>query len=144
VIRYQTDLLCHVVFESFFYSVCSQFKFNNRFIKKMESTAKGSLPLVLNQCQPYPFAFDPQHTALLVIDMQRDFLEPNGFGASLGNNVSLLASTLTATAAVLTVARSQNLTVVHTREGHLPDLSDLTWAKRNRGREFHSLGRYFR
>lgn len=73
---------------------------------------------------PYPLTVDPVRTALVVIDMQRDFLEPGGFGASLGNDVSLLAAAIPPIRRVLAAARAAGLLVVHTREGHRPDLTD--------------------
>jgi nicotinamidase-related amidase len=84
--------------------------------------------------QPYDFHLDPAATALLVIDMQRDFLEPGGFGALLGNNVSLLARVVEPLQGVLAMARAAGLMVVHTREGHRPDLSDCPPSKLARGR----------
>jgi nicotinamidase-related amidase len=90
--------------------------------------------------QPYPFAFDPGHVALLCIDFQRDFVEPGGFGESLGNDVSLLRSTIEPTRRVLDAARRHGWVVVHTREGHRPDLSDLFPAKRDRGKPTLRIG----
>src|SRR3954454_13369225 len=72
-------------------------------------------------------------TALLIIDMQRDFIEPGGFGETLGNDVSQLARAVKPIAAVLAVARDLGMLVLHTREGHLPDLSDAPPAKIERG-----------
>ncbi|WP_035857870.1 cysteine hydrolase family protein [Cryptosporangium arvum] len=83
--------------------------------------------------RPYPYTFDPATTALVVIDMQRDFMEPGGFGETLGNDVGLLRSTIEPTAAVLAAFRAAGILIVHTREGHRPDLSDLPPAKRDRG-----------
>ncbi len=83
--------------------------------------------------EPYAFTFDPATAALVIIDMQRDFLEPGGFGAALGNDVGLLRSAIAPTARVLHACRDAGMLVVHTREGHRPDLSDLTPAKRVRG-----------
>ena len=83
--------------------------------------------------QPYPFTFDPATTALVIIDMQRDFVEPGGFGETLGNDVSLLQSVVPPLTEVLATARAVGLTVIHTREGHVPDLSDCPPAKLNRG-----------
>ena len=83
--------------------------------------------------RPYDFAFDPQTTALVVIDMQRDFMEPGGFGETLGNDVSQLARAVKPIAAVLQAARDTGMLVIHTREGHLPDLSDAPPAKVERG-----------
>ena len=73
--------------------------------------------------EPYPFTFDPATTALVIIDMQRDFVEPGGFGETLGNDVSLLQSVVPPLKDVLVTARAVGLTVIHTREGHVPDLS---------------------
>ena len=83
--------------------------------------------------EPEPIALDWSRTALLVIDMQRDFLEPGGFGETLGNDVSQLARAVKPIASVLAAAREVGLLVVHTREGHLPDLSDAPPAKVERG-----------
>lgn len=82
---------------------------------------------------PFPISFDPSRTALVIIDMQRDFLEPGGFGETLGNDVSLLAATIAPTRAVLEAARSAGLLVIHTREGHRPDLTDAPPFKIARG-----------
>jgi biuret amidohydrolase len=83
--------------------------------------------------QPGPFTFEAAKTALIVIDMQRDFIEPGGFGESLGNDVSLLAEIVPTVAALLAFARRQQWLVVHTRESHSADLSDCPPAKRLRG-----------
>jgi nicotinamidase-related amidase len=90
--------------------------------------------------QPYPFAFAPTSAALMIIDMQRDFLEPGGFGAALGNDVTLLRSAIAPTRRVLDACRAAGMAVVHTREGHRPDLSDLAPAKRARGRFATGIG----
>jgi nicotinamidase-related amidase len=91
------------------------------------------VPELLVDAEPYAFNFDPDHTALLLIDMQRDFVEPGGFGETLGNDVSLLRQVIAPLREVLTAARATTMTVVHTREGHLPDLSDCPSAKLTRG-----------
>jgi nicotinamidase-related amidase len=83
--------------------------------------------------QPGPYAFDPETTALVVIDMQRDFLEPGGFGAALGNDVSLLGAAVAPLQRVLTAARDIGMTIIHTREGHRPDMTDCPPAKLARG-----------
>ena len=85
------------------------------------------------QALPAPFVFNAQHTALVIIDMQRDFIDPGGFGESLGNDVSLLAQIVPTVAELLALARTAGLLVVHTRESHAPDLSDCPPAKRLRG-----------
>ncbi|MGV9214070.1 cysteine hydrolase family protein [Micromonospora sp. RB23] len=90
--------------------------------------------------RPGPYSFDISTTALLVIDMQRDFLEPGGFGESLGNDVSQLRRTIAPLAALLADARAVGLAVVHTREGHLPDLSDCPPAKLTRGAPSKRIG----
>lgn len=84
--------------------------------------------------RPYAFAFSRASTALVVIDMQRDFLEPGGFGELLGNDVSLLARTIDPLRDVLAAARATGMTVIHTREGHRPDLADCPPTKLLRGR----------
>ena len=83
--------------------------------------------------KPEPLAIEPTRTALVIIDMQRDFLEPGGFGAALGNDVSLLARAVEPIRALLQCARRAGLLVIHTREGHRPDLSDAPRAKVERG-----------
>ncbi|HEY6133710.1 MAG TPA: isochorismatase family cysteine hydrolase [Rubrivivax sp.] len=82
---------------------------------------------------PFDYPFAPGATALVVIDMQRDFIEPGGFGASLGNDVSLLAPAIAPIAALLAAWRARGWPVLHTREAHRPDLSDCPPAKRLRG-----------
>ena len=90
--------------------------------------------------QPYPFDFTPGCCALVIIDMQRDFLEPGGFGAVLGNDVAMLRRAIGPTRRVLAAARAADMLVVHTREGHRPDLADLPEAKRRRGRLDTGIG----
>ncbi|MEV6216791.1 isochorismatase family cysteine hydrolase [Nocardia sp. NPDC051833] len=89
---------------------------------------------------PAPFPFDPATTALLVIDMQRDFLLPGGFGESLGNDVSLLRAVIDPLAGLIAAARASGVPVIHTREGHLPDLSDCPPAKLRRGNPAQRIG----
>jgi nicotinamidase-related amidase len=83
--------------------------------------------------EPAPIALHRPATALLIIDMQRDFMEPGGFGETLGNDVSQLARAVPPIKAVLNAARQTGMLVIHTREGHLPDLSDAPPAKVERG-----------
>lgn len=90
--------------------------------------------------QPGEFGFDPAHTALVLIDMQRDFLEPGGFGESLGNDVGKLAKVVPPLKKLLDTARAVGLTVIHTREGHRPDLSDAPPAKIERGAPSQRIG----
>jgi nicotinamidase-related amidase len=89
---------------------------------------------------PGPFTFDLATTALVIIDMQRDFCEPGGFGETLGNDVSLLRRVIPPLQTVLAAARDVGLTVIHTREGHVPDLSDCPPAKLNRGNPTLRIG----
>ncbi len=89
---------------------------------------------------PFPYPFDLTSTALVIIDMQRDFIEPGGFGASLGNDVSLLAAIVPACQRVLAAWRAAGGLVVHTREAHRPDLSDCPRAKRERGHPALRIG----
>ncbi len=89
---------------------------------------------------PYPFEFVPRRTALLIIDMQRDFLEPGGFGEMLGNDVGQLRRTIDPNRRLLAAWRDAGLLVLHTREGHRPDLADLPQAKRLRGRGARTIG----
>src|ERR1700704_590438 len=83
--------------------------------------------------EPEPIALDWGSTGLLIIDMQRDFREPGGCGETPGNDVSQLERGVKPIASVLEAARDQGMLVVHTREGHLPDLSDAPPAKIERG-----------
>ena len=82
---------------------------------------------------PNDFSFEPASTALVVIDMQRDFIEQGGFGAALGNDVTPLKAIVPAVRRLLELARQQGMLVIHTRESHLPDLSDCPDAKHAHG-----------
>jgi nicotinamidase-related amidase len=90
--------------------------------------------------EPYEYEFDPAATAFIVIDMQGDFLSPGGFGEFLGNDVALLNQAVEPTRRVLAAVRRQGMKVLHTREGHRPDLSDCPPSKRNRGRLSVGIG----
>jgi biuret amidohydrolase len=89
---------------------------------------------------PFAYTFDLAHTALVLIDMQRDFIEPGGFGETLGNDVARLSAIVPACQAVLRAWRAAGGLVVHTREAHKPDLSDCPPAKRNRGNPSLRIG----
>ncbi|MBR0668854.1 cysteine hydrolase [Roseomonas hellenica] len=90
------------------------------------------MPRMLD-ADPAPLPIDPARAALIIIDMQRDFLEPGGFGEALGNDVGLLAAAVGPCRAMLDAARAAGMLVIHTREGHRPDLSDAPPAKVMRG-----------
>ena len=90
--------------------------------------------------EPFPFPLDPTAVALVVIDMQRDFVEAGGFGETLGNDVSRLRSILPTVTALLGVFRAKGLPILHTRECHKPDLSDCPPAKRLRGNPSLRIG----
>ena len=97
----------------------------------MLNSTKPTLGVI--SAEPEPIKLDWSSTALVIIDMQRDFMEPGGFGETLGNDVSQLARAVKPIASVLSVAREMGMLVIHTREGHLPDLSDAPPAKVERG-----------
>ena len=92
------------------------------------------------EAEPAALAFDLSRTALVMIDMQRDFLEPGGFGAALGNDVRLLARAIEPCRNLLEGARRRGLLVIHTREGHRPDLADAPRAKIERGAPSMRIG----
>lgn len=85
------------------------------------------------EAEPFTFQCRRKTLGLVVIDMQRDFVEPGGFGESLGNDVSRLGEIVPVVAQLLSGFRQAGLPIFHTRECHKPDLSDLPDAKRNRG-----------
>lgn len=90
--------------------------------------------------RPFPFVLREGEVAILVIDFQRDFIEPGGFGESLGNDVSILSKIVPTAKAVLDLCRSLGIPVVHTKEAHKPDLSDCPKAKRTRGNPPRRIG----
>lgn len=92
------------------------------------------------EAEPAAIEIDLDRTALVIIDMQRDFLLPGGFGETLGNDVSLLSSAIGPCGALLEMARARGMLVVHTREGHRPDLSDAPPAKLERGAPSMRIG----
>src|SRR5436189_1962244 len=97
-------------------------------------------PMKTIAAQPFDFSFDPARTALIVIDMQRDFIEPGGFGAALGNDVTLLKKIVPTVGRLIGAFRRAGLPVIHTRECHKPDLSDLPRAKHARGKPSLRIG----
>lgn len=90
--------------------------------------------------QPFAFPLQRDAVALVVIDMQRDFAEPGGFGASLGNDVSRITRIVPDVKRLIEGFRKAGLPVIHTMECHRPDLSDLPAAKRNRGNPTLRIG----
>src|SRR3546814_13437890 len=90
--------------------------------------------------KPYEFDLQPDRAAMLIIDMQRDFMEPGGFGDALGNDVSQLRRTIAPLAALLAAGRAAGMLIMHTREGHKPDLNDLPETQKNRGRGAMNIG----
>jgi biuret amidohydrolase len=91
------------------------------------------VPVRTIAAEPAPLAVDTGRMALVIIDMQRDFLEPGGFGAALGNDVSLLKAAVGPCRDLLAAARRAGTLVIHTREGHRPDLTDAPPIKVERG-----------
>ena len=101
----------------------------------METTS--SVPtMVTIDAKPYPFVFPPRHTALLIIDMQRDFLLPNGFGEVQAGSLEAVQASIGPTKKLLEQFRQASLPVYHTREGHKPDLSDCPFNKLVRQKGF--------
>jgi nicotinamidase-related amidase len=96
--------------------------------------------MAIIKARPFDFDLDRDHAALVIIDMQRDFVEPGGFGETLGNKVALLQAIIPATAHLLAAIRAAGLPVIHTRECHRPDLSDCPPAKRERGKPSLRIG----
>ena len=96
--------------------------------------------MITVDARPYPYAFPPEHVAVVVIDMQRDFIELGGFGDSLGNDVARLEAIVPVVADLLALARAQGWFVIHTREAHKPDLSDCPPAKIARGNAALKIG----
>jgi nicotinamidase-related amidase len=96
----------------------------------MSASTVNQLPELLTiDAKPYAFSFPPKHTALLVIDMQRDFLLPTGFGEIQGGNLEWVKASIDPTRKLLQACRAAGLTIFHTREGHKPDLSDCPSSK---------------
>ena len=93
----------------------------------------SSEPMITVPAEPYPYVLPAGRTALVVIDMQRDFIEPGGFGDALGNEVSRLEAIIPTVAALIALFRDRTWPIIHTRESHLADLSDCPPAKLTRG-----------
>ena len=89
---------------------------------------------------PFSYEFDFDHIALLCIDMQRDFCLPGGFAESLGNDLANVQPCIPVIAELQQAFRNAALPVIHTKECHKPDLSDLPLAKRNRGNPEKKIG----
>jgi biuret amidohydrolase len=97
--------------------------------------------MVLITAQPYDYELpEVGHVALVIIDMQRDFLEPGGFGDALGNDVSRLQEIVPTLKHLLETFRTLNLPIIHTIECHRPDLSDCPPSKLRRGGEGIKIG----
>jgi nicotinamidase-related amidase len=90
--------------------------------------------------EPYEFEFDPATTALVIIDMQRDFVEKGGFGEALGNDVTPLQAVIAPCRSMLDAARRTGMMVIHTREGHSHDMADCPPSKVVRGRGATRIG----
>jgi biuret amidohydrolase len=96
--------------------------------------------MALVNAEPYEYEFEAPTTALLMIDFQRDFVDPGGFGEALGNDVSLLRRAVPHAERVLKAVRQGGLLIVHTREGHRADLTDCPPSKKARGRLTAGIG----
>ncbi|MGH6819261.1 MAG: cysteine hydrolase family protein, partial [Methylocella sp.] len=136
-------LLCciqHRIHKTIFVSACREVirrdffsvRVSTRVSIELDKYDEALMTIRSIQAEPQAIPIDPKKTALLIIDMQRDFLEGHGFGASLGNDVSLLQRAVGPCKDLLNLARQEGLLVMHTREGHRPDLNDVPLAKLNR------------
>ena len=104
--------------------------FNHQCLAKMVAPSGSGLPeLVTIEAKPYSFSFPPKATALLVIDMQRDFLLPTGFGEIQGGNLTDVQASIAPTKKLLEICRRAGLKIFHTREGHKADMSDCPSSK---------------
>jgi nicotinamidase-related amidase len=116
------------------------FDYIHYFISVKNSVDMDMYGTITVEAEPYPFEFVPTQCALIIIDMQRDFLEADGFGAMLGNDVTQLRRTIEPNCKLLSAWRTSGLQVIYTREGHRTDLSDLPLAKKIRGRNKMCIG----
>ncbi|MEL6554019.1 MAG: isochorismatase family cysteine hydrolase [Cyanobacteria bacterium J06621_11] len=98
------------------------------------------MPSISAQPYDYELPSNLRHLALMIIDMQRDFLEPGGFGEALGNDVSVLREIIPAVQMLQTVFREKELSIIQTKEGHSPNLYDCPASKRKRGQSELSIG----
>src|ERR1700675_3726507 len=102
--------------------------------------SRSTMRTALVDAEPDPIAIDSEATALVIIDMQRDFLEPGGFGETLGNDVSLLQAAVAPLRKVLDAARAAKMLIIHTRERPRPDLSGALRHKVERGEPSLRIG----
>jgi len=107
---------------------------------KAASAKEKTMSPTMVDAEPEPLPINATRTAVVMIDMQRDFLEPGGFGETLGNDVSLLNAAVGPCRALLAAARKKGMLIIHTREGHRPDLSDAPRAKVERGAPSMRIG----
>jgi nicotinamidase-related amidase len=112
---------------------------DNRLRRAVRPVERNAMMIQID-AEPGPVTIDVTRTALIIIDMQRDFLEPGGFGAALGNDVSLLKAAIEPCRQVLAAARQVGMLIIHTREGHAPDMHDAPPAKVARGPESKRIG----
>jgi nicotinamidase-related amidase len=98
------------------------------------------MSLTIVNAEPEPITIDVDRTAVVMIDMQRDFLLAGGFGEALGNDVSRLQAAVRPCASLLEIARARRMLIIHTREGHRRDMSDAPKAKVERGAPSMRIG----
>jgi allophanate hydrolase len=91
--------------------------------------ATSSPASITVDARPYAFTFPLKHTALLVIDMQRDFICAGGFGEIQGGNLEAVQASISPTKSLLEACRQVGMTIVHTREGQVPSLADCPSSK---------------
>src|SRR5215831_12831769 len=111
----------------------SSLQSSDNLVFREQVQGRCRVPTIEIEAEPAPLIIDLAHAALVIIDMQRDFLEPGGFGAALGNDVSRLKVAVEPCRNVLAAFRTRRVLVFHTREGHRPDLTDAPPHKVERG-----------